>query len=79
LLWPAAGALTPCHTLLTPLFQDKTSDEQRAAAFALAAALARAGGSAMWAMAGAAWEECCRACAAALEDGNEVGWGHSAG
>jgi hypothetical protein len=37
------------------------------------ASLARAGGGALWAAGGTGWEEGCRACAAALEDGSEVG------
>jgi hypothetical protein len=52
--------------------QDKASDEQRAAAAAIAAALARAGGAALWAAGGAGWEDCCRACAAALGDASPV-------
>jgi hypothetical protein len=55
--------------------QDKACDEQRAAAVALAAALARAGGGPLWVNAGAGWEECCKACSAALEDPFQVGVG----
>lgn len=53
--------------------QDKaSSDETRAAAMAILAALARAGGGALWANGGAGWEEGCRAAAAALEESSEV-------
>lgn len=73
---PAAVALdSPALPAAAPSpSQDKACDEQqRCIAVALLTALARGGGSALWANGGHGWEEGCRMCVALLEDSSQVG------